>query len=163
MENKAEKVHGTVFQAHTINGDVHLSPADAVPDVPVYLRVTVEADQSVRVLVQGYGARAVVLHEIRPVVLSRNPSQDSVATGVRKSMLAVREFDALLDDPQPRLVATGPATFPFTVTQSDPELFLITPRTSDEVVYRFELDWTCADRHGEVAFPDEPLRLASRP
>ena len=160
MENKAEQVHGSVFQAHTIHGDVHLSPADIVPDVPVFVTVTV--DRSVRVLVQGYGARAVILHAIRPVVLSRIPAEEMVVHA-RKSMLPVREFDALLDEPQPRLVATGPATFPFTVTQSDPELFEITPRTSGEVVVSFELDWTCADRNGKVAFPDEPLRLPSRP
>ncbi|MBB5953688.1 hypothetical protein FHS29_000258 [Saccharothrix tamanrassetensis] len=177
--NEVRDVHGSLIQAGAIHGDVYVGAErdHEVPDIPVFVSVTcrghdwvrvdgdppeelpVSGGHEIRVLVQGYGARAVILHELRPVVVSRRPARPATSVGpAAVGALRPRGFTVRLDDP-PTLAARGPETFPFTVTQSDPELFVLAPHADDEVEWRLELDWTCADRHGTLVVPEQPLRL----
>lgn len=65
-------------------------------------------------------------------------------------------YDALLDNQDLDLdaaFAAGEADFPFYVTASDPEYFVIVPQarqTKGVIEWRLDLDWSCMNQHGTV-------------
>ena len=122
--NVVAQAMGTVFQAGTVNGDVHLTtglgepPADEPPIVvttslftnrwlvvegPPPVEFTYCGSTEVSVLVEARGARAVVLRALRVKVLSREPARPVVGSRVILAAMGRRFFDVLLDEDPPRL------------------------------------------------------------
>lgn len=174
-------VYGDIVQTGAIHGDVHIHENEnRVPDVPVILttafdgNVTVVIDsepptrpasgnQQIKILVEAHSAQAVILQDLRPVVLSRREPRPVLNSWAALAALSQRKFRVNLDEDPPRLIPTGPVTFPFTVTASDPELFVLTPYSRFEVDWQLELHWTCAGRHGSIVVPDGPFVLHPGP
>ncbi|MEU8920449.1 hypothetical protein AB0D10_05845 [Kitasatospora sp. NPDC048545] len=165
------EVNGPVIQADMIIGDIHVGPdgvrhQGVAPVVSVELFgtsstfVSYEADDQrlrnvcvgVKVLVEGLTAQAVVLRGLRPVIDARRPARPAAITAGMAAPLGERGFEVDLDAESPLLVAASPGVpdFPYTVTNGDPELFAIAPRSSFEVDWHLELDWTSAGRSGTV-------------
>ncbi|MGW1893291.1 hypothetical protein ACWCP6_24050 [Streptomyces sp. NPDC002004] len=122
------------------------------------------AAAGVRALVEAFSAQAVILHRMRPVILSATPPRPCLYLNYA-GLLDERRFSVDLDaerpvlrpqpDPYAPRGADSPlADFPFTVTNSDPELFIISPASRYEVLWRLELGWTSAGRSGTVVIDD---------
>lgn len=121
------------------------------------------ADTEVHVFVEAFTPQAVILRQLRPVVVRRiDRFRQSNAM-----MMLPREFRVGLDLPRTAYsagldeqaldldaaFASGTADFPFSVTASDPEYFMIVPearRTAGLIEWRLELDWSCLGQHGTV-------------
>ncbi|MFI6875322.1 hypothetical protein ACIBL6_17975 [Streptomyces sp. NPDC050400] len=188
--------HGPVVQAGCVNGDINIHPAPSSPEVPLLVSVEdrrrsndiVElADGTllglgagVRVTVEGLTQQAVILKELRPVVLSRTPPRPPVDRGFTHGKLEVRGFEANLDRTPPSLVPLPPEPqcartpnppsglpldFPFKVSSSDPEVFEVYPCSQSDVTWRLELDWSSAGRSGTVTItgPEGPFRYWADP
>lgn len=166
-------VGGAAIQAGAIYGDVNLSPlpppSGDFRDSPLIVTSTVEyrperrtgcllGVTSIKVLVETRGAQAVVLHGIRPIVLSREPIGEEWCWAA----LHVRGFRVDLDaDPpvvRPERQGFNPpqVDFPFTVTASDPEMFRLVIDSLNSVKFELDLRWTCAGRTGStvIKHPD---------
>jgi len=187
-------VGGNLVQVGVLHGDVRIGEADEGAGAPVFVRVEVRASchlfpegsphsftaggsGSVDVLVEARGARAVTLRSLRPVVLSRRPSQPTSLVVSTVGIMTPRRFEVDLDAETPRLVPAGSAGrsrlgrllrrsggagFPYVVSPLDPEMFTITPRTvGHQVEWRLELDWTYRGRDGTTPIDDggEPFRV----
>ncbi|MCB5912352.1 hypothetical protein [Streptomyces pinistramenti] len=184
---------GAVVQAGAITGGVHLHlSADGVEDAESPIIVTVaresdidEEDQTVvldtdppvvrvrqgrfRVTVESnVRGRAVVLRGMRPVVLSRRPARRA-CPGLPISLVSPRlispwHFSTDLQAAAPRLHAKD-VNFPFSVSATDVEEFIITPDAGkDEVLWHLEMDWLCAGRQGTTVIDDrgQPFALYPR-
>lgn len=116
---------------------------------------------SVHLLVEAFTSQAVTLRRLRPVVVRRIMNFGSS----NANMSACREFGvglnrpstaytAHLDGPELDLdeaFALGGADFPFHVTASDPEYFVVSPQwggRQELVEWTLELDWSCLGQHG---------------
>lgn len=120
-------------------------------------------DRVVHVHVEAFTAQAVSLRQLRPVVvrrISQFSRSDAMMTHRREFRVGLdmphSSFAAGLDGPGLDLdaaYAAGTDDFPFHVTNSNPEYFVITPeprRTKDLIEWRLELDWSCLTEHGTV-------------
>ncbi|MFD5203697.1 helix-turn-helix domain-containing protein [Streptomyces sp. NPDC058375] len=132
-------------------------------------------ETGVRITLQGRDERAVVLESLRiRVVERRSPAQGRVyrmSSGCGGS-LTPRMFDVDLDVPRPvaRSVAgndSGEAieavAFPYRVSVTDPEVFLITGRTIGcDCDWFAELSWSSGGRSGTVRIDDggRPFRTS---
>ncbi|MER5388449.1 hypothetical protein [Saccharopolyspora sp. NPDC002686] len=128
-----------------------------------YEGVSAHPDSEVHVLVEAFTSQAVLLRRLRPAFVREvGPTRVS-----RAMMLGPREFRVGLDRPAhrydadvpgqslrlDRAFAEGCADFPFYVTASAPEYFVIRPDlrgTRALVEWRLELDWSCLGQHGTV-------------
>jgi hypothetical protein len=182
---------GPVIQAGAIHGNVTVNAGEAQPEVPLLatpscfatgnLLITLEdpatvsfgsaavfsPELGVKVLVEALTAQAVVLRGMRVAVVSRTPPRPAFLFAAAAGILEQRGFRVDLDARQPRLEptsATGP-DFPFTVSSSDPELFAVFPRSTFEVHWRLELDWTSRGRSGTVVIDrdGQPFHFVPRP
>lgn len=131
-------------------------------------------------LVQGKPGKTTVLTGLRAEYLDRQPAAES-GTLVKLSYTQCgdastpRVFDLALDDPSGRLLpAEGETTnFPYTVSYTDPELFVITAETAQcDCTWRLALSWssdgmqavTYLDNHDGAPFhtapaaPDSPTK-----
>ena len=119
----------------------------------------------VRLIVEALSpSPAVVLTELRPVVLVRGPRTGELLP--HHGVVPVRPFAVHLDEDPPRLERLGDADFPFKVTPEDPEVFQLTVHTATaDVRWVLELDWTCAGRSGtrRVDLGGQPFRTMGRP
>lgn len=128
-------------------------------------------DTEIRVIVESSGEQAVILRQLRPVITRRLPEAGG---GAIAAIMTPREFEVSLDParrarlPGPKwydacldeqeldldaAFAAGEEDFPFTVTASDPEYFVIRPRASSmpgATLWRLELDWSCLGQHGTM-------------
>ncbi len=100
----------------------------------------------------------VVIHRMRPVVLSRRPP-GSACSGPTGSYVAgvlpPRTFTLDLDS-DPAVLRAEDADFPFTVSSTDVEQFRVSISTTDaEVSFHFEIDWTCAGRSGTTVIDND--------
>lgn len=91
-----------------------------------------------------------------------------------KPALDVRRFETDLDDPEPSIVPQASTTemstgakdgsdvfrgFPYKISQSDPEVFQLTARTTNcSCSWRAELDWTVSGESGTT-----PITIGSTP
>ena len=120
---------------------------------------------TLRVTVETAERAAVILRDLRVVVLSRVPASGSVMPN--RGTLVPRSFHVVLDDDPPVLTPTeGGEGFPFTVSATDPEMFDITVRVaSGDVRWRLELDWSLRERQGTVPIDaaGAPFRTMSVP
>ena len=173
---------GNTVQAGVIKGNVNAffgTDASTPEGVPVFvttfvsgsLRVGVDGPPPVSFLaspyiidlvVEGRSAQAVILKDIRPVVLARRVARPARMEALTASALDMRSCDILFDHDPPRLapektwLGRTKADFPFTVTSSDPEAFRLTPRaTRHEIEWKFELDWICGGRTGSLVIDNK--------
>lgn len=94
--------------------------------------------------------RAVILRAARVVVLSRRPPRPACLQPRIGRAIVPRYFRTELDADPPRLHAQG-ADFPFSISATDVEEFHFEAVvTNDEVRWRIELDWECAEHEGTV-------------
>lgn len=135
-------------------------------------------ETGVRITLQGTGERAVVLEALRiRVVARREPAEGRVhrmSSGCGGA-LTPRMFDVDLDAerPQARSVPgndTGepiaPVSFPYRVSASDPEVFLVTGRAARcDCDWVGELRWSGGGRSGTVRIDDggRPFRTSGAP
>ncbi|MBM7057286.1 helix-turn-helix domain-containing protein [Streptomyces durocortorensis] len=132
-------------------------------------------ETGVRITLQGRDERAVVLESLRiRVVERRSPAPGRVyrmSSGCGGS-LTPRMFDVDLDVPRPvaRSVAGNDSgepieavAFPYRVSVTDPEVFLITGRTAGcDCDWFAELSWSSGGRSGTVRIDDggRPFRTS---
>jgi hypothetical protein len=184
IHQRLATVTGPVVQATKIAGDVTISVSNAPAccEVPIVVsvrhhdgwsQVVVDGDppelvptcKTIDVLVEGRGPQAVVLHGLRPVILTHRPPQPAWEVPrpiVEPAPMHVRPFIGHLG-PSPRIdPPVGEPNFPFTVTASDPEQFtIVCYGAKEDTEWQLELDWTCAGRHGTVVInaEEKPFRL----
>jgi hypothetical protein len=130
---------------------------DGVHEVPA-------AGHRVRLIVEAPQPPAVVLTDLRPVVLGRRPAAGDLVP--HHGVVPVRPFAAHLDEEPPRLERLGDSDFPFKVTPDDPEVLDLTVHTATaDVRWVLELDWTCAGRSGtrRVDLGGQPFRTMAQP
>lgn len=175
---------GNAVLAGVIQGGVHIHDVTDQPGTePVYMTVSVtefvgdacmavvDGESSptipvsgrhlVRVLVEGRGRRAVILNALRPVVIHRVAPRPARPGPAARGKLSQHHFDVLLDEDPARL-APRAAGFPFTVSSTDPEQFLLRPLVAaHEAEWQLELDWTCAGRTGTTVIDNggRPFRV----
>ncbi|MCQ4207589.1 hypothetical protein [Streptomyces longispororuber] len=175
------QVHGPVIQVGTIHGDVHAYAETAPePEVPLVVTctrigkghifvyagtgITWSPGGAVKILVEGLSAQAVVIHAMRPVIVRRSEPRPAALLMLILGILETRGFVTNLDASPPVLQPDGGPDFPFTVSNSDPELFEITPTSTFEVEWRIELDWSSAGRSGTITIaPGDADRMTYRP
>lgn len=124
------------------------------------------AGGEVTVTVQGLTDDSVVLQGIDVEVLARRPAMSGVylPSGCG-SDLTPRYFQVDLAASRPTLEAEGGVVgFPYKVSGSDPEQFVITPLLGDGAVdWRLRISWSSGDRKGELVIDDhgQPLRTTA--
>lgn len=124
----------------------------------------------ITVLVQGRSPQAVILRELRPVVVARRPVRripmPPEYEHLRFAPLSVRPFWINFAESSSQLLGGSDAVgFPFRVHAGDPEWFEITAFVSphEVVEWRLELDWICVDRSGTVTMPTNGGTYQARP
>ncbi|WP_328425329.1 tetratricopeptide repeat protein [Streptomyces sp. NBC_00443] len=167
--------YGNVVQAGAIGGGVHFhqGPRDETSDLqnPVIVRVRREPGSTMADLVVDADpprpmapsgtlyivtlqarptTRAGILRAARGVVVSRRPPRPACLQPRIGRAIVPRYFRTELDADPPRLEAQG-ADFPFSISATDVEEFHFEAVVrSDEVCWRIELDWECAEHEGTV-------------
>ncbi|MFI1186163.1 helix-turn-helix domain-containing protein [Streptomyces californicus] len=140
--------------------------ADAAPWASA-LGAVHAGETGVRITVQGRDDRAVVLESLRIRVVERRPVGPGrvyrMSSGCGGS-LTPRMFDVDLDAPRPvaRPLAgndsgepVAAVAFPYRVSVTDPEVFLITGRTVGcDCAWFAELGWSSGGRSGTVRLDD---------
>jgi hypothetical protein len=117
--------------------------------------IPVSGSYVLKVLLEARSAQAVVLRALRVAVLSRCPPLPVQSWLAVHAAMKERPFAVYLNPKVPRVVAKG-VGFPFAVTASDPEMFVIRPvSTVDEVRWQLKLDWTYAGRRGTTVIPED--------
>ncbi len=177
IANQADHVRAdNIVQAGIVHGGIHIDGGQVGRDGKfLKLSVTtvqfesttfeyeglhVNPDEEIRVFVEAYTAQAVLLHRMRPVFI-----RELGVRGAQARLIGPREFEAHLTAPawppahrydadMPGEVLTSAergVDFPFSVTASDPEYFVIRPNLHGmrgPVEWRLELDWSCLGQHG---------------
>lgn len=125
---------------------------------------------TVRITIEATGILAVLLEGLDVIVVGRRtPPEGSL--NPHAGAVEPRPFDLLLDDPEPRVRATGSNSgdttdFPFKVSSSDPEVFDITVRTeSSDVEWFLDLRTICLGRRQStrIDLAGRPFRTVARP
>ncbi|WP_253915293.1 hypothetical protein [Streptomyces mayonensis] len=124
--------------------------------------------QVVRLTVQGTGARTVVLNDLHVRVVSSGPPLDwnqYVMGNGCGGQVDTKAFDVSLDLGTPLATPIGgQRDFPYSVTESDPEVFYVNAHTSGhDVSWYLELEWSSGDRHGTMRVDDhgKPFRTSA--
>ncbi|MFH8978701.1 helix-turn-helix domain-containing protein [Streptomyces sp. NPDC017890] len=143
----------------------------AQPDVVGWVTAfgAVAADRQMTVFtVQGTGPETVVLENLHVrVVDSKEPLDwNEYAMGVGcGGDASTKSFDVSLDLGNPlAMPIAGQKPFPYTVTESDPELFYVNAHTSDhDVTWYLELEWSSGGRKGIMRVDDhgKPFRTSA--
>lgn len=109
-----------------------------VPRSGLHLDITMETGD----------AQAVILHDLRAVVVSREALPEAKVIP-HAGVMEVRMFEVCLTDQPPRVLPVDGPGFPYKVTKSDPEMISVTARVHDAIVsWRLELVWSCNGREG---------------
>ncbi len=128
-----------------------------------YEGIHAHPDTEVHVFVEAFTTQAVLLRRLRPVFV-REVAWEYMTDA---ALMQPREFRVGLDRPAhrydadvpaqalrlDRAFAEGCADFPFYVTASSPEYFVVRPElrgVRGPVEWRLELDWSCLGQHGTV-------------
>ncbi|WP_041819544.1 helix-turn-helix domain-containing protein [Streptomyces davaonensis] len=124
-------------------------------------------EQLVTLTVQGTGAETVVLDSLTVRVVAKDtplPWNDYVMGVGCGGNVPTRPFSVALDAARPVVVAgAGQRDFPFSVSESDPEVFRITADASAyDVRWVLELAWSSGGRSGKLVLDDggEPFRTS---
>jgi hypothetical protein len=125
-------------------------------------------EQRVALTVQGTGSQTVVLEALHVSIESRNAplAWNDYAMGVGcGGAVETKSFDVDLDSGSPTVtVKNGQRAFPFSVSESDPEVFYVTARTrAHDVRWDLTLDWSSGSRHGTVRVDNDgtPFRTSA--
>ncbi|RLL69853.1 helix-turn-helix transcriptional regulator [Streptomyces sp. Z26] len=124
-------------------------------------------EQLVEVTLQGTGRQTVVLERARVrVVGTRAPlAWNEYATGIGcGGGVSTSSFTVDLDAGQPLVTPkNGQRDFPYKVSESDPEVFLIKAGVAaKDVTWYLELEWSSGGRHGVLRVDDQgkPFRTS---
>jgi hypothetical protein len=125
-------------------------------------------EQRVALTVQGTGAQTVVLEALHVSIESRNAplAWNDYAMGVGcGGGVETESFDVDLDSGSPTARArNGQRQFPYSVSESDPEVFYVTAHTkAHDVRWTLSLDWSSGGRHGTVRVDNDgvPFRTSA--
>jgi hypothetical protein len=125
-------------------------------------------EQRVALTVQGAGAQTVVLEALHVRIESRDAplAWNDYAMGVGcGGGVETKSFDVDLDGGSPTArPRNGQRAFPYSVSESDPEVFYVTAHTgSHDVRWDLTLDWSSGGRHGTVRVDDDgtPFRTSA--
>ncbi|WP_285369185.1 helix-turn-helix transcriptional regulator [Streptomyces sp. RKAG293] len=125
-------------------------------------------EQRVALTVQGTGSQTVVLEALHVSIVSRNAplAWNDYAMGVGcGGGVETKSFDVDLDSGSPTVtVKNGQRDFPYSVSQSDPEVFYVTAHTkAHDVRWSLTLDWSSGTRHGTVRADNDgtPFRTSA--
>ncbi|MFJ9154285.1 helix-turn-helix domain-containing protein [Streptomyces sp. NPDC102270] len=125
-------------------------------------------EQRVALTVQGAGSRTVVLEALHVTIESRNAplAWNDYAMGVGcGGGVETKSFDVDLDSGSPTVtVKNGQRAFPYSVSESDPEVFYVTAHTkAHDVRWDLTLDWSSGSRHGTVRVDNDgtPFRTSA--
>lgn len=125
-------------------------------------------EQRVALTVQGAGAQTVVLEALHVRIESRDAplAWNDYAMGVGcGGGVETKSFDVDLDAGSPTAKAgNGQRAFPYSVSESDPEVFYVTAHTAaHDVRWDLTLDWSSGGRHGTVRVDDDgtPFRTSA--
>ncbi|MEV0455033.1 hypothetical protein [Catellatospora methionotrophica] len=127
--------------------------------------------------VQGVSGKAVVLQGLEVEIVERSPAPAAPAVFIIEDGCGAEEsprlFDIVLDQPNPQAkpqdgVAAGgakipAASFPFSVSDSDPEIFLIEANPGRcDCTWRLRLRWVGDGRSGTLVIDDhgKPFRTS---
>ncbi|MFJ8150451.1 helix-turn-helix domain-containing protein [Streptomyces sp. NPDC096048] len=129
----------------------------------------VSANRQMAVLtVQGTGEETVVLHDLHVRVVSSKPALDwkqYVMGNGCGGGVTPKSFDVALDLGNPlAMPVSGQQDFPYTVTESDIEVFNVNAHTSGhDVSWYLELEWSSGHRHGVMRVDDhgKPFRTSA--
>lgn len=114
----------------------------------------------INILIEAFDNRAIILHELRPIVLHRSQPTESSAF-YNHALLPLRPFTVLLDSNPPHVTAATDdsyqpkADFPFVVTASDPEILSLGPRSQYLTQWELELRWTSAGNMDTTVINDD--------
>jgi transcriptional regulator with XRE-family HTH domain len=125
-------------------------------------------EQRVALVVQGTGAQTVVLEALHVRIESRDAplawNDYAMGSGCGGNVESA-SFFADLDRGSPTVtVRNGQRDFPYSVTESDPEVFYVTARTkAHDVRWDLTLDWSSGSRHGTVRVDNDgtPFRTSA--
>ncbi|MEV6237955.1 hypothetical protein [Lentzea sp. NPDC051838] len=180
VSNDAGQVHAqNVVQVGVVHGDLTIT-SGPVSRGETALNVSVTTSQSesttygyeglhahpdveIHVFVEAFTPQAVLLRRLRPVFVREvewETQSNAMRIDPREFRVgldrAAHRYDADLPAQALRLdraFAEGGADFPFYVTMSTPEYFVIRPALRGVrtlVEWRLELDWSCLGQHGTV-------------
>ncbi|MFJ5261712.1 helix-turn-helix domain-containing protein [Streptomyces sp. NPDC088387] len=150
-------------------------PADVGPppveqDAPAWVgayKAVSAGEQLVTLTVQGTGADTVVVDGLQVRIAGKDTplAWNDYVMGVGcGGGVPTRPFSLALDAARPRVVAgDGQRDFPFSVSESDPEVFEIYADASAyDVSWYLELTWSSGDRKGTVVVDDNgrPFRTS---
>ncbi|MDX2682690.1 helix-turn-helix domain-containing protein [Streptomyces sp. NY05-11A] len=155
------------------SGPDKVAPPPVEQDAPAWVSAhgAVSAgEQFLEITVQGTGAQTVVVDKLtvrtvgKGVPLAWNDyAMGYPGVGCGGGVLK-RAFSVALDAARPALVPeAGHQDFPFTVSESDPEVYYVTADASAyDVRWYLELSWSSGSRHGTVTIDDEgkPFRTS---
>ncbi|MFG2313411.1 helix-turn-helix domain-containing protein [Streptomyces tendae] len=124
--------------------------------------------QTVVLTVQGTGPETVVLEDLHVRVKSSGTPLDwdqYVMGNGCGGQVHVTAFDVSLDLGTPTAVPIGgQRDFPYSVSESDPEVFQVAAHTSGhDVSWELELEWSSGGRHGTTRIDDngKPFRTSA--
>lgn len=129
----------------------------------------VSANRQTTVLtVQGTGPETVVLEDLHVRVVDTGPALDwnqYVMGNGCGGQVDVKAFDVSLDLGTPLATPIGgQRDFPYSVSESDPEVFHVNAHTSgQDVRWYLELEWSSGGRHGTLRVDDHgrPFRTSA--
>jgi hypothetical protein len=121
---------------------------------------------NVIITVQGVTGQTVVLQSMTVVVIHRAPPMAGIYLPVGcQGELTPRQYVLNLDSPTPRVVPQpGSIAFPYTITNSNPEQFVVTPDIkSGDVQWFLYLTWTSGANQGRLVLDDsgKPFQTAA--
>ncbi|MFD7062771.1 helix-turn-helix domain-containing protein [Streptomyces sp. NPDC059906] len=124
--------------------------------------------QTVVLTVQGTGPETVVLEDLHVRVKSSGPALDwnqYVMGNGCGGQVHITAFDVSLDLGTPTATPIGgQRDFPYSVSESDPEVFQVNAHTSGhDVSWELELEWSSGGRHGTTRIDDngKPFRTSA--
>ncbi|MEU1478456.1 helix-turn-helix transcriptional regulator [Streptomyces sp. NPDC005760] len=125
-------------------------------------------EQRIALTVQGTGEETVVLNALHVRFLTKGAplawNDYSMGVGCGGGV-GTKSFDIDLDNGSPAVTAkNGQRDFPYKVSESDPEVFYITARTTaHDVRWDLSLDWSSGSRSGTVHLDDDgrPFRTSA--
>ncbi|MFI0901468.1 helix-turn-helix domain-containing protein [Streptomyces sp. NPDC020983] len=125
-------------------------------------------EQRVALTVQGTGAQTVVLEALHVRIESRNAplawNDYAMGSGCGGDVESASFFTDLDSGSPTVTVRNGQRDFPYSVTESDPEVFYVTARTrAHDVRWDLTLDWSSGGRHGTVRVSNDgtPFRTSA--
>ncbi|MFG3078974.1 helix-turn-helix domain-containing protein [Streptomyces sp. NPDC048225] len=132
------------------------------------LRAVSANRQTVVLTVQGTGPQTVVLEDLHVRVKSTGPALDwnqYVMGNGCGGQVHTTAFDVSLDLGTPTATPIGgQRDFPYSVSESDPEVFQVSAHTSGhDVSWELELEWSSGGRHGTTRIDDngKPFRTSA--